>query len=224
MNNPTQEQLEQVFHHSSGSPAGRKANRAVFSFLMTKTTSAEQIPFVRAVVAKPMIAHEYYEKAVQSFNPLAREVEAFREIIGQMIYGAVNGGPVTLTRARKLKAFDAGGTVRTGRANLEQTDARAVMGSQQGIGYERGNISPRQFIGGGIAVATASAQTQDLIRGGGGRFPPGVWQQAVIDINIRVASEFQAHLIALMDQGSHLRPATFDLIKAHGSPNNRFPR
>jgi hypothetical protein len=74
----------------------------------------------------------------------------------------------------------------------------------------------------GIAVVTASSNVQDLIRTGGGQFPSGQWQAAIIDVNRKVALQFQEHVVSLM-RDSVLRPPTGDLVRATRDPRNRYP-
>ena len=141
------------------------------------------------------------------------EIEMLREVIGPMIRGAFSQAG-----ARKAMASDSGSTARKGPAHREVSDARPYM-----AGMRPGEIGPVPS-GVGIVTVVAGSNVQDLIRTGGGQFPAGQWQAAIIEVNAKVAAAFQEHVVALMADGVHLRPPTGDLVKATRDPRNRYPQ
>ena len=209
MGRPTDLALSKLGHSPSD-------NRRVFFWLMSKKfgpTSASQIPFVSAHLKKSVEGRHYYTRALASFDPMQVEIEMLREVIGPMIRGAFSQAG-----ARKAMASDSGSTARKGPAHQEVSDARPYM-----AGMRPGEIGPVPS-GVGIVTVIASSKVQDLIRTGGGQFPAGQWQAAIIEVNAKVAAAFQEHVVSLMADGAHLRPPTGDLVKATADPRNRYPQ
>jgi hypothetical protein len=186
--------------------------RRVFFWIMSKAP-LNKIPFVSAHLKKSVEGRHYYTRALASFDPMQVEIEMLREVIGPMIRGAFSQ-----TSARTTMARDSGSRARKGPAHREVADASPYL-----AGMRPGEIGPVPS-GMGIATVTAGPNVQDLIRTGGGQFPAGQWQAAIIEVNAKVAAMFQEHVVALMEEGVHLRPPTGDLVKATRDPRNRYPQ
>jgi len=198
MGTPSNTQLAAKLGHSP------KDSRAVWYWVMTKTVSATQIPFVYARSVKAVAPRNDYKKALASFNPVAFEVALLRQKIGSLMTGAYS-----TRKARVAIGTDSSGArIRTGPAVQEVRNAATLLRAATGVG---------------VAEVTASGAVQDLIRTGSGTFPAGQWQAMLIDVNREVAAAFQEHLVAQMVSGPHKRPPTDELVRATADPRNRYP-
>jgi len=204
MGRPTNEDLTRL-HGASPSE-----NRRIFFWLMSKAP-LNRIPFVSARAKRSVEGRHYYTRALSSFDPMQVEIDMLRAEIGPLIRGAFTQG-----KARAVVAMDSPGSgPRKGRARQEVTDASSYLGGRAPMAGASGL---------GIVTVTAGAPVQDLIRVGNGQFPAGQWQAMLIDINRKVAIAFQEHVVALMEEGPHLRPPTGDLVRATADPRNRYPQ
>jgi hypothetical protein len=190
--------------------------RRIFFWIMSKAT-LNQIPFVSARAKRSVEGRHYYTRALDSFNVMEVEIDMLREAIAPLIVGMFTQG-----KARAAVAGDsyssgwAAATVRKGPTRSGARGVESYLGSRgyaPSLGYDSHM---------GIAVVTASSNVQDLIRTGGGQFPSGQWQAAIIDVNRKVALQFQEHVVSLM-RDSVLRPPTGDLVRATRDPRNRYP-
>ena len=205
MGRPSNENLSKLH---GASPSER---RRIFFWIMSKAP-INKIPFVSAKAKRSVEGRHYYTRALDSFDPMQVEIQMLREVIGPMIRGAFSQ-----TSARATMARDSGSSARKGRTRREVSDATSYL-----AGMRPGEIGPVPASM-GIATVTAGSNVQDLIRTGGGQFPAGQWQAAIIEVNAKVAAAFQEHVVALMEEGPHLRLPTGDLIKATRDPRNRYP-
>lgn len=183
-----------------------QARRSFYFWLMTHAR-IEQMPFVHGVIINPVPAGHYYNKAVESFNPMEREMAEIVRIFGRNVFSNKDG-PVEpssragLTAARQQIAF------------LSDTPAKAGPRSKGGV--------PAGFEGGSAPLYTyrASPVIQDLTRNALGQFT--TYQVEIVKINQKLAREFQEHLVELMSS-EHKRPVSGDLMRATADPQNRTP-
>jgi hypothetical protein len=193
MGKPNVSDLEKL---GAGSPSN---NRRVFWWIMTKAP-VEKIPFVSGHAHGNIAARHYYEHARTSFNPLVVEVAALQRGVATLM-----GGVFKRASARSSMARQTNQGPRSGFSRQEVSDVGPLLNEQ------------------GIVTVTASAGTQDFLRTGSGQFPSGPWQQMLIEVNRQVAKEFQLAVVAEMEAGQHLRPATGELIRATRDVRNREP-
>lgn len=180
------------------------ANRRMFGWIMSRAT-VTQIPFVSAVALKPIPAHHYYITAVDSFNPGQRQIDMLRQEIGSQMKGAF-----TIGKARTAMAIDSpGAKVKSG---------AAAHGATRSVGPNRPNFGEH-----GRFTLTAHPYIQDMVRTGSGTFPAGQWQAMLIDVNRKVAYEYQLHVMSVMRQVTRGRPPTSDLLRATEDSRNRKP-
>jgi hypothetical protein len=204
MGRPTNEDLTRL-HGASPSE-----NRRIFFWLMSKAP-VSRMPFVSARAKRSVEGRHYYTRALSSFDPMQVEIDMLRAEIGPLIRGAFTQG-----KARAVVAMDSPRSgPRKGPARREVADASSYLGGRAPMAGASGL---------GIVTVTAGAPVQDLIRVGNGQFPAGQWQAMLIDINRKVAIAFQEHVVALMEEGPHLRPSTGDLVRATADPRNRYPQ
>lgn len=223
MGRPTNADLS-ILHGkpSSGKGKGRHgsdptatANRRIFGWIMSKAPLGS-IPFVSARAARKVEARRYYINAQRKFHPEEYELRLLHLAVEDLMGGTFNRKKAHAASARETGASPKDGPVQGSQkaiaARLEDYNARASLGYGLGYGSQ------------GLASMGISAAGYDFLRTGGGRFPSGLWQNMLIEVNRKVAEAFQLAVVAEMQEGPHLRLPTHDLIAAAKDPRNRIPR
>jgi hypothetical protein len=187
----------------------RKQQKAILFFLMKRATLT-QIPFTQGVIRQKIPAAHYYTKAIQTFDPAARELALLREELERN--GWLKG------RDRTKPAADIMTSVGLQRARAFIADGSGRDKPSTGPRW----ASPNQQYGAFEVNVTASAVLQDFSRVRG-KFANVEGQGIVHDINQRVAKEFQEHLVQVMEN-DRKRPATREFVRASADRNNRYPR
>lgn len=191
----------------------RKAQRGLWFWLMTRA-DARQIPFVTGVIQRPVVAADYYGKALSTFPMRDMQIQALRNALGSAL-GNSSRMSEQLRAAQRQFAED---------SSYFDTPARVPRQGYLPKAKLKGDAYAAGLPGhvGNIVVKAASAEVQSLITTQNAKFVNGVWQQALREANEYVAMAFQRHVAELMQAGT--RPPTKALREATLAPENRYPR
>lgn len=204
--------------HEGGHFNADAERHRIFFWLMTRA-KLDQMPFVSGVVVRPIPPALFYQRALASFDPLGKEIEALRAGV-QHLAGANVSTPSGLATAREALAVDTG--------SYQGVQRSLSPGQAIGLRPAARTGAPRQFVTHApvpvsMATATLSAASQDFLRDGKGRFSSGAWQDMLRKVNRDVAKQYQDAVVSLMN-AERKRPPTGDLIKATKAPQNRYPQ